>query len=120
MGLHTLTSGKLRLTSKGSCDTDTRPAPAALASSTVAASGSKPSGQAHTNSKSNLAASRIQECTMLLPSPTYVTWRAALHWSALEDVHMAYQVIMMTINIIKATYHHMIVSPLVTPGNLAS
>ena len=39
----------------------------------VASSGSKPLGQAHTNSKGSRAASRTQECTMLLPSPTYTT-----------------------------------------------
>lgn len=51
----------------------TVPAPAPFASSIVAASGSKPFGHAQTNSKLNLAANLIQECTMLLPSPTYTT-----------------------------------------------
>ena len=49
------------------------PAPL-LASSRVAASGSYPSGQAHTTSRGNLAASRSHECVMLLPSPAYTTW----------------------------------------------
>lgn len=61
-------------TSIGSYDTLTRPAPELLASSMVAASGSNPLGQAHTNSKLNLAASLIHEWTMLLPSPTYTTY----------------------------------------------
>ena len=66
------------LTSIASCEIDTLP-PASLASSMVAGSGSKPLGQAHTNSKSNLAARRIQECTMLLPSPTYTTCSRGMH-----------------------------------------
>ena len=56
-----------------SCEMDTFPAPEALARSTVAMSGSKPSGQAHTISSFKRAARRIHEWVMLLPSPTYTT-----------------------------------------------
>ena len=66
------------LTSMALFEIDTLP-PVSLASSMVAGSGSKPLGQAHTNSKSNLAARRIQECTMLLPSPTYTTCSRGMH-----------------------------------------
>ena len=59
-----------------SCETLARPAPAST-SCMVAASGSYPSGQAHTTSTSSLAARRSQECVMLLPSPTYTTCGAA-------------------------------------------
>ena len=53
-----------------SCEMDTFPAPEEFARSTVAMSGSKPSGHAQTRSSFKRAARRIQEWVMLLPSPT--------------------------------------------------
>ena len=72
-------------TSEGSFEMIALPTPRPLTSATVASSGSKPLGQAHTNSKGNLAANRIQECTILLPSPTYTTCTGA-HRSAARSL----------------------------------
>ena len=55
----------------GSCEMVIRDNPAALASSTVAGSGLKSSGHAHTKSIGTIDARRSMLCTMLLPSPTY-------------------------------------------------
>ena len=67
----TLHTNREKLTSMASWEMTAVPAPDSFTSCMVAASGSKPSGQAQTNSKGRRAANRSQECVMLFPSPTY-------------------------------------------------